>query len=146
MPKQAESSKGDIIIGIDAGTSVIKAVAFDLGGTQLDIAAIPNRYVTTAEGAATQSLAQTWSDCTKALKDLGAKIPNLAQRTMALAVTGQGDGTWLVDKKNEPVADAWLWLDARAAPTVERLTVSSENRARFEATGTGLNTCQQGSQ
>ena len=30
---------GDILIGIDAGTSVIKAVAFDLAGRQLAISA-----------------------------------------------------------------------------------------------------------
>ena len=33
----------DILIGIDAGTSVIKAVAFDLAGRQLASAAVPNR-------------------------------------------------------------------------------------------------------
>ncbi|MDE2384090.1 MAG: carbohydrate kinase [Alphaproteobacteria bacterium] len=142
----AQVAATDIIIGIDAGTSVIKAVAFDLSGRQLQTAAIPNRYSTTAEGAATQSLPQTWADCAKALRDLGEKVPGLAARTAAIAVTGQGDGTWLVGRNNEPVADAWLWLDARAAATVDRLSNSSANRARFEATGTGLNTCQQGSQ
>ena len=34
----------ELIIGIDSGTSVIKAVAFDLAGRQLDLAALPNRY------------------------------------------------------------------------------------------------------
>jgi erythritol kinase len=34
----------DILIGIDAGTSVMKSVAFDLGGRQLAVAAIPNSY------------------------------------------------------------------------------------------------------
>ena len=32
----------DILIGIDAGTSVIKAVAFTLAGEQLAIASTPN--------------------------------------------------------------------------------------------------------
>jgi erythritol kinase len=74
------------------------------------------------------------------------RVDDLATRTAALAVTGQGDGTWLVGADNRPVADAWLWLDARAAPTVRRLSSGDGERARFEATGTGLNTCQQGSQ
>ncbi|TGN36203.1 carbohydrate kinase, partial [Paracoccus liaowanqingii] len=34
----------------------------------------------------------------------------------------------------------------RAAPTVARLAAGPQDRARFEATGTGLNTCQQGAQ
>ncbi|KAB2716109.1 FGGY-family carbohydrate kinase [Brucella intermedia] len=137
---------GNIIIGIDAGTSVLKAVAFDLSGRQIESAAVRNKYDTGDHGAVTQSLSQTWQDCARALRDLGAKLPNLAERTAAIAVTGQGDGTWLVGHGNQPVGDAWLWLDARAASTVTRLAAGPMNRARFEATGTGLNTCQQGSQ
>lgn len=135
----------DVLIGIDAGTSVIKAVGFDLAGRQLGAASVPNRYHTGLHGAATQSLTQTWDDCAAAIRALGDHIPELAQRTAALSVTGQGDGTWLVGSDG-PVADAWLWLDARAAPTVARLAGGSQNRTRFETTGTGLNTCQQGTQ
>ena len=42
-------------------------------------------------------------------------------RTAALAITGQGDGTWLIDADGEPVCPAWLWLDARSAPIIESL-------------------------
>ncbi|TIS64542.1 MAG: carbohydrate kinase [Mesorhizobium sp.] len=136
----------DVIVGIDSGTSVIKAVAFELSGRQIASASVPNRYASGADGSATQSLPQTWRDCAAALRGLGDKVENLGARTAALAVTGQGDGTWLVGRENMPVADAWLWLDARASPTVERLAAGPLSRARFEATGTGLNTCQQGSQ
>jgi len=135
----------DILIGIDAGTSVVKAVAFDGGGRQIAAASVPNRYHHGADGSATQSLRQTWDDCAAALRGLGAKVDGLASRTAALAVTAQGDGTWLVGRDG-PVGDAWLWLDARAAPTVARLADGAADRARFEATGTGLNTCQQGAQ
>ncbi|MBV9655192.1 MAG: carbohydrate kinase [Acetobacteraceae bacterium] len=136
----------DILIGIDSGTSVVKAVAFDLAGHQIAAAAVRNRYETGADGAATQPLGRTWTDCVEALRGLGEKVENLSRRTAAIAVTAQGDGTWLVGAGNAPVADAWLWLDARAAPSVARLNGGPLARARFEATGTGLNTCQQGAQ
>ena len=77
--------KGDIIIGIDAGTSVVKAVAFDLNGRQLDSAAVRNKYETGEHGAVTQSLSQTWEDCAKALRGLADKIPNLSERTAAIS-------------------------------------------------------------
>lgn len=140
------SDSRDLIIGIDAGTSVIKAVAFDLKGRQLAVSSVRNSYAMGADGAATQSMQQTWTDCATALRGLGDKVEGLAARTAALALTGQGDGTWLVGQGNEAVADAWLWLDARAAPTVKELARGKDERARFEITGTGLNTCQQGSQ
>jgi erythritol kinase (D-erythritol 1-phosphate-forming) len=136
----------DVVLGIDAGTSVVKAVAFDLTGRQLGSTSVPNRYRSGADGSATQSLVETWSDCVAALQGLADRVSNLAARTAALAVTAQGDGVWLVGKNNVPVGDAWLWLDARAAPTVSQLEAGPLARKRFEITGTGLNACQQGSQ
>ena len=91
-------AEGDVLIGIDAGTSVIKAVAFDRAGRQIEMASVPNRYATRADGAAFQSLDQTWADCARTLRDLGAKVDGLARRTAAVAVTGQGDGAWLVGR------------------------------------------------
>ena len=35
----------DIILGLDSGTSVVKAVAFDLEGQQLGCASARNRYL-----------------------------------------------------------------------------------------------------
>ena len=137
---------GDILIGIDAGTSVIKAVAFDLSGREIGQASVLNHYRSAPDGSACQSLERTWDDCAEALVGLDRKVDRLAERCAAVAVTAQGDGTWLVGEGDAPVGDAWLWLDARAAPTVRRLAAAPADRARFEATGTGLNTCQQGAQ
>ncbi|HLP70845.1 MAG TPA: FGGY-family carbohydrate kinase [Rhizobium sp.] len=137
---------GDVLIGIDSGTSVIKAVAFDLRGAQIASSSVPNRLQSNSDGSATQDMTRTWTDCAAALRGLAEKVSSLAERTAAISVTAQGDGTWLVGRDNRPVTDAWLWLDARAAPTVETLASGPLSRARFEATGTGLNACQQGSQ
>jgi erythritol kinase len=136
----------DIIVGIDAGTSVIKAVAFDLSGQQLAASSVRNKYSMGTDGAATQSLPQTWKDCAAALRGLAGKVEDFADRVAAVGVTAQGDGTWMIDADGAPVCAAWLWRAARAAPTVERLSSSPSDQARFEATGTGLNTCQQGAQ
>lgn len=136
----------DIIIGIDAGTSVVKAVAFELNGRQVASSAVKNNYLVGQDGSATQSMVTTWHDCVSAIQGLSGRVANLAERTAAVAVTGQGDGTWLIDSHGQPVADAWLWLDARAADTVESLAGGSLENERFHLTGTGLNTCQQGSQ
>ena len=52
----------DLLIGIDAGTSVIKSVAFDLSGRQLAMASVTNSFVTLEGGGAEQDLDQTWRD------------------------------------------------------------------------------------
>src|SRR3984957_5089171 len=114
--KRARSSMTrDILIGIDAGTSVIKAVAFSLAGEQIAVAARPNIYLTLGGGQVEQDMHRTWTDCAATLRDLGEGVPNLADRVAALAVTAQGDGTWLIDADGEPVGGGLLWLDSRAA-------------------------------
>ena len=104
----------DILIGIDSGTSVIKAVAFDLAGRQIGAASIPNRYSSGDDGSATQPLLRTWTDCAAALRGLGDRVDGLANRAAAIAVTAQGDGTWLVGKNNEPIDDSGRRMDRRA--------------------------------
>lgn len=134
--------KDGVLIGIDAGTSVMKSVAFTTAGEQIAVAAIPNVYETLADGGVEQDMARTWSDTAQTLKQLSEKIPNLASRLIAISVTGQGDGMWLVDKHGEPVAPAWLWLDARAASIAEEFTRHSGYPAHYKRTGTGINACQ----
>ncbi|TIM04098.1 MAG: carbohydrate kinase, partial [Mesorhizobium sp.] len=96
----------DLLIGIDAGTSVIKSIAFDLSGQQLAMTSVPNSFVTLEGGGAEQDLDQTWRDMARTVRDLAAKVPDLAQRTAAVAITGQGDGTWLIDGEGLPVSRA----------------------------------------
>lgn len=134
----------DILIGIDAGTSVIKAVAFNLKGEQLAVSARRNSYVSVESGGVEQEMERTWTDTAETLKDVVAQLDS--GRVAAIAVTGQGEGTWLVDSIGKPVAPALLWLDARAAEIVESLEQAPEARRRFEITGTGLAACQQGPQ
>ena len=131
-----------VLIGIDAGTSVIKSVAFTVTGEQIAAAAIPNRYQTFPDGGAEQDMARTWTDTAATLKDLSEKVPNLRDRLVAISVTGQGDGMWLIDKAGEPVAPAWLWLDARSAAITEAFAQSADYPAHYQRTGTGVNACQ----
>jgi len=134
--------KDGILIGIDAGTSVIKSVAFTATGEQIASAAIPNSYDTLPDGGSEQDMARTWADTAKTLKQLSEKIPGLSEKLIAIAVTGQGDGMWLVDKAGDPVAPAWLWLDARAAPIAEDFIASPAYAEHYQRTGTGVNACQ----
>ncbi len=138
--------KDGVIIGIDAGTSVLKSVAFTLTGEQIAIAAVPNSYVTLSNRGVEQDMARTWRDAAATLKELVEKIPNLADRLVAIAVTGQGDGTWLIDKLGDPVAPAFLWLDGRAASIAEEFVNSENYAAHYARTGSGVNACQTSTQ
>lgn len=134
-----------LIIAIDSGTSVVKAVAFDTSGVQVAAAARPNTYALLAGGGAEQDMTRSWTDVCAVLRelttDLALRLPD--SKIEMLAVTAQGDGSWLVDSEGQPVGQGWLWLDARGAAIVEDLTASGAAQAAFAYTGTGLAACQQ---
>jgi erythritol kinase len=134
---------GELIIAIDAGTSVLKAVAFDLAGRQIAVASLPNEYVAGTGGAVEQDMGRTWNDCCAVLRCLGETLGDARRDVAAIAVTGQGDGTWLVDRGGHPVAPAWLWLDSRAAGIVEELAAAGVRHRLYRFTGCGLNACNQ---
>lgn len=136
----------DLIIGIDAGTSVIKSVAFTLDGQQLAECSTPNVYAILDDGGVEQDLSLTWKKTVETLIGLAHKLPDIANRCAAISVTGQGDGTWLIDKQGEPVGGGLLWLDARAGDIVDTWRAGEYERQRFQITGTGLAACQQASQ
>ena len=133
----------DLIVGVDAGTSVIKAVAFDSTGAEIAAVGRPNAYVDLPGGGVEQDMTRTWDDTAAVLRDLAQHVPELATRILALAVTGQGDGTWLIDAEGEPVAPAWLWLDSRAAAIVRELDRTGARAIAYRCTGCGMNACNQ---
>lgn len=137
---------GDLFIGVDAGTSVMKAVAFSAEGEELAIAARPNHVHYGVAGRAEQDMAATWSDLVEVLAELVQRLPALSTRCAALALTGQGDGTWLIDAQGAPVGPAILWLDGRSGELVRQWRDSGLGGRIAALTGTGLNTSQQGPQ
>jgi erythritol kinase (D-erythritol 1-phosphate-forming) len=131
-----------IVVGIDAGTSYLKSVAFSVDGRQLGVAAIANDYTTLPDGGVEQDMTRTWADIVKTLQQLGEKVPDLASRLLAISVTAQGDGLWLVDKLGEPVGPATIWLDSRAASIVEEYVTTESYARHYSRTGTGLTVVQ----
>jgi erythritol kinase len=136
----------DVVVGIDAGTSLIKTVAFTRDGRQLGSFALPNVYRMAKGNRVEQDMSRTWDDTAAALRGLAAGVPDLLNRVAAVAVTGQGDGTWLIDDDGRPAGPALIWLDSRAAQLVEGIRAGPQNAALYQRTGSGLNACQQGPQ
>ncbi|HUC17507.1 MAG TPA: FGGY-family carbohydrate kinase [Acetobacteraceae bacterium] len=133
-----------VLLALDAGTSLIKAVAFEGDGRMLGTAARRNRYIEGPGGAVEQDMLQTWEDAASALGELVASLRG--RKILALAITGQGDGTWLIDEQGAPSAPAWLWLDARAEQIISALRRSEAGRIAYKHTATGLAACQQSGQ
>ena len=64
----------DLLLGIDAGTSVIKVVAFDLQGNQIAVAAKANHYEILPNGGVEQELERTWADTLTVIHQILEKL------------------------------------------------------------------------
>lgn len=105
------------IVCVDAGTSVIKAVAFDEGdGRALAVARRPTEARRPAPGFSEQDMNAVWEAVVATIAEVRRSG---AGDVRAISITGQGDGCWLVDRSGRPTGPAILWNDGRAAEVVE---------------------------
>ncbi|MFC7157184.1 FGGY family carbohydrate kinase [Halomarina halobia] len=125
----------EAIIGIDAGTSTIKVVAFTLDGDQLVRRTRPTPVVRPGQGLVEQDMAVTWERTAAAISDVVAVADG---DVAAVGVTGQGGGCWLVDADGDPVRNAVLWSDGRAADYVDEWRTDGTYDAVFDTFGYGL--------
>jgi erythritol kinase len=127
----------DVIIAVDAGTSSVKAVALSSAGEELAAAGVENAVVYGPEGLAEQDMDATWTACLLVLSQVLAARADLPARAAAIVVTGQGDGTWLIDREGRPVGRALTWLDGRAGAFVRGLPATVLDRIEA-VTGTAV--------
>lgn len=102
------------IVAIDAGTSTIKAVAFDNDGRELYVSRRSSSVQRPREGWSEQDMTLVWELACEAVRETVQAVGAV----QAIAVTAQGDGCWLIDADGEPVRSAILWNDGRAAAYV----------------------------
>ena len=124
----------DVVIGVDGGTTAVKAVAFDLNG-QIKAShheSVPVRYG--ANGESEQDMALLWEAVASCLRSVAEQVRG--SRIVGVGLTGQGDGVWLVDADGEPVRPAANWMDGRAADRVDDWNLDGRGRAVLDVTGT----------
>ncbi|SCF84003.1 FGGY-family carbohydrate kinase [Streptomyces sp. Ncost-T10-10d] len=118
-------------IGIDAGTSVVKAAAFDPQGRTLAVESRPVG-LTIRGGFVEQDMEEVYGAVCEVLAALGTDGVAFA------GLTGQGDGVWLVDAAGRPVRTAISWMDGRAHELVDAWLASGVFGAVYRRTGSAM--------
>ena len=124
----------EVIIGVDGGTTAVKAVAFDLTGEVRAVhhESVPVHYG--GRGEAEQDMALLWDAVVACLADVAAQLGDAT--VLGIGLTGQGDGAWLVDADGEPARRAANWMDGRAAGRVDEWNADGRGRRLLDVTGT----------
>ncbi len=120
----------EVYIGVDVGTSVTKAAAFDAAGAVLATEAIPTQLTTGPGGVVEQQIEDVIDSVGKVIRAVAA-----TRRPALVAVTGQGDGVWLVDHSGRGVRPAISWMDGRASALLERWVADGLVDRVFRRTG-----------
>ena len=107
------------VLGIDAGTTAVKAVLYSLEGETLAAGHRSVAVVRTPDGGAESDIDLVWEAVVGAVRQALSQARSTAPDVVAIGVTGQGDGAWLVDAEGRPVRPAALWLDG---PNADPLT------------------------
>ena len=131
------------LLGVDAGTSVIKSIVFDLDGHELAGSSRETELLRPAPAWVEQDMAAVWRAVADTVRESVASMGCAPEEIAAIGVTGQGDGTWLVSHTGRPVRNAILWLDGRTGDAVRAAHQSGLSDAIFAVTGTALNTANQ---
>lgn len=104
----------ELLLGLDAGNTVVKAVLFDRSGKVVGKAARDGRSSKPEPGHVERDIGELWDNAGEViaacLRDAGAKGADVA----AVGTAGHGNGLYLLDKQSGPLLGIQS-LDTRAA-------------------------------
>lgn len=131
------TSSSPLLLGIDLGTSAIKAVLVDQKGVVGQTGQeYPSQHP--REGWVEQS-PQTWFDTVcEVIRHLLKKVPQGRAQVQAIGFSGQMHGTVMLDAAGKPLRQAIIWADGRSLPQVERLYYRFGKEEILKLTGNPL--------
>ena len=110
------------VVGIDASTQSVKAIAWTADGTPLAEGRAPLTLEQPQHGYAEQDADSWWQATCTALRSLTETIdPAIIE---AVAISNQRETMVLLDAENRPIGPAMTWLDNRVASTYRDLAES----------------------
>ncbi len=104
------------VLCVDVGTSMVKAVMFDHEGREIKVARQGTVVHRRGPGQSEQDMYSVWDAVVYTVRSV---VHQVKDPVRAVAITGQGDGCWLVGADGRPTGPAILWNDARASDIVD---------------------------
>ena len=116
----AKGKGKDCFVGIDLGTSSVKAVAADGDGEVLASARRDLELIAQSPLQAEQDAELWWTAAQAAVRDVVDALPD-PRRIQAVGLTGQKHALLPLDPQDDPVRPAFIWADGRARSEVDEM-------------------------
>jgi xylulokinase len=118
-------------LGLDLGTSSVKAIILDEAETVLAVVSVPVPSPTHPTPLASEQPVESWwTTVAAALEELAAEHAPAMARVAGIGLSGQMHGLALLDGADRPVRPAMLWNDGRAAGEAQALADAHPDLAR----------------
>src|SRR5690606_5681204 len=104
----------ELLLGVDAGTSNIKALLATPDGTVVAEAQYAYNSTFPQPGWVEQDPEEWWRGTVHAVREVMAEAQASPGAVKAIGASGQGCAVTLVDKQGRVIRPAIIWMDARA--------------------------------
>ena len=123
---------GPLFLGIDIGTTSLKAAVFDKNGRRIAMRSVDYQLYSDPATGFIEFDADRYADmCFDVIESLTAECG----RITALSVDTQGETMILADADGRPLCPAVVWLDNRAGKEADLIRERFGNRRVYEVTG-----------
>lgn len=110
------------ILAIDLGTSGPKVALVSVNGEVIDGEVGETRLILLPPHGAEQDPADWWQKIIEAAQRLNGRSAIPSDHIVGVCCTSQWSGTVAVDRAGQPLMNAIIWMDARGAPHVAKVT------------------------
>ncbi|OUO78022.1 hypothetical protein B5F53_12210 [Blautia sp. An249] len=123
------------LIGLDIGTTALKAAVFDTSGKLLAVSTQEYALLTPQVNYVEETGEVYWNALKNAVKDLNEKYPFDREDEAALAISAQGETLFFLDEKGKLLRNAIVWMDNRAQEEARQLKEKFGDETCYKVTG-----------
>ncbi|HEY0778544.1 MAG TPA: xylulokinase [Gemmatirosa sp.] len=128
----AVAAAGALVLGLDVGTSGVKAILVavgDGGGAVRASATVPLTLATPHPGWAVQDPEAWWDAAVAAMRAVLAEVPAAAASIAAVGISGQMHSSVFLDRAGQVIRPALLWCDGRTTAECAAITRAAGGEA-----------------
>ena len=123
------------ILGLDIGTTSVKAVLVSSAGRIVDEVSAPHDLISLHTGFAEEDAGRWWQNAVTVTKALKERNGELFDRIACVGVTGMVPAIVMLDEHGEPVRRTIQQNDARAVREIEEITRRVDQKELYRKTG-----------
>ena len=130
-------SSTPLLVGLDVGTTTVKAIVFDPTGKTIAQASIPTPTHYSRPGWAYYEPEELWESVVQVLRQVISRLEN-PNAIASVAVASIGETAVPLDAHGKPVHNAIAWFDTRTEPQARWLDQTIGRDRLFAVTGLAL--------